>query len=446
MAPLAVAVGSLGRALQRSRCVGGTAASARTSACGPVPSSCAKSAVLTELGLTELALSASEPGITVTASAATVAARKCVEGDLAARHRHDEGPAIPPPPPVKPVAAPPSAEKPPHRPAAAPVAAAPGDVVARRDGLLDGRARRGEDGDDAIEPQVAEAKAATEAALPGGPSLRSEVRPDGAEGDGDAAKAVAEPTSPLSSTVAPPGAPAEAAPAATARSGAAAVPPPPAAAPSAAMAAGVAALPLNEHLDRDSRAAAAAAALLRRLAKVGPDKTPEEAAVAWCSSSKASGRDFQRFVRRRRLDLPRAKATSRGAARADPSSRRSESEAAWWMDDAPAREDGSGTQRRRVRFTLPSSAEVLEIPAYAEIYGRHPREFVFGRHSDMLPAGDRFGFVGQEVDSDTEEDEPTDPELPSAEDEASDQVAEFPGCTGAASEELHMAHTAVAVC
>lgn len=57
----------------------------------PVPSSCAKSAVLTELGLTELALSASEPGITVTASAATVAARKCVEGDLAARHRHDEG-------------------------------------------------------------------------------------------------------------------------------------------------------------------------------------------------------------------------------------------------------------------------------------------------------------------------------------------------------------------
>lgn len=49
--------------------------------------------------------------------------------------------------------------------------------------------------------------------------------------------------------------------------------------------------------------------------------------------------------------------------------------------------------KQRVWFNLGQNS-VHEIPPYMEIYGRHPREFVFGRCSEMLPAGDRFGFVG----------------------------------------------------
>ena len=35
---------------------------------------------------------------------------------------------------------------------------------------------------------------------------------------------------------------------------------------------------------------------------------------------------------------------------------------------------------------LPNALEVHEIPPYSEIYGMHPREFVFGKNSEVLPA------------------------------------------------------------
>mmetsp|Transcript_22474 Transcript_22474/g.64615 ORF Transcript_22474/g.64615 Transcript_22474/m.64615 type:complete len:439 (-) Transcript_22474:99-1415(-) len=438
MAPLVVAVNSFTRALQRSRCVaGGTAGSGRTSACGPVPSSCAKSAALTEFALTELALSASDPsGVAVAA-----AARKCIDGEVAAWHRREEGVsprsvAIPPPPAV--VVAPPAVTPPPSAVVVAPAAT---ELDARSDGPSESRADGGVDGaGDGDAARGDEPSAATEAeaarARGGGPCLRVELRPpSGGEGDDGVAKAPSDQPMVLSSPAAPPGASttaAVAAPpdAATARSGAA----------SPTRAAGAAALPLEEHLDRESRAAAAAAALLRRLAKVGPEKTPQEAALAWVSSSKVGTCDGRGPVRRRRLDPSFVKATSRGGARVGLDSRRSESEMAWWMEESTDRGAALGA-RRGVRFNLRSST-VHEIPAYAEIYGRHPREFVFGRHSDMLPAGDRFGFVGQQADSDTDDDS-TDTDVPST---SEDQSTEFQEHAGAASEELHAAHTAVAVC
>jgi len=60
-------------------------------------------------------------------------------------------------------------------------------------------------------------------------------------------------------------------------------------------------------------------------------------------------------------------------------------------------------ERRSVSFNLSLNC-VHEVIPYMEIYGRHPREFVFGRHSEMLPAGDRFGFVGLDESSEVEPD------------------------------------------
>lgn len=41
-------------------------------------------------------------------------------------------------------------------------------------------------------------------------------------------------------------------------------------------------------------------------------------------------------------------------------------------------------KRRHVRFDL-DACMIHEIPAYAEIYGLHPREFDFGRWFYMIP-------------------------------------------------------------
>lgn len=65
---------------------------------------------------------------------------------------------------------------------------------------------------------------------------------------------------------------------------------------------------------------------------------------------------------------------------------------------------------KSVSFDLGLSS-VHDVVPYMEIYGRHPREFVFGRGSEMLPAGDRFGFVGlhesdEAEEADEAEDEP----------------------------------------
>jgi hypothetical protein len=46
-----------------------------------------------------------------------------------------------------------------------------------------------------------------------------------------------------------------------------------------------------------------------------------------------------------------------------------------------------------VRFNLGDSS-VHEVTPYSEIYGLHPREFVFDRHAYLVPAKGPFGFVG----------------------------------------------------
>merc|ERR1719343_158670 len=52
-------------------------------------------------------------------------------------------------------------------------------------------------------------------------------------------------------------------------------------------------------------------------------------------------------------------------------------------------------RRRRVRFDM-DAITVHEIPAYSEIYGAHPRTFVFDRQSCRVPAAPN-GFVSLEA-------------------------------------------------
>jgi len=61
------------------------------------------------------------------------------------------------------------------------------------------------------------------------------------------------------------------------------------------------------------------------------------------------------------------------------------------------------TQRpRRVTFNLDASTEHDVIP-YSEVYGLHPRDFVFDRHFAFVPAEGPFGFVGLPMNDDTDE-------------------------------------------
>lgn len=94
-------------------------------------------------------------------------------------------------------------------------------------------------------------------------------------------------------------------------------------------------------------AAAAAGALLRRVASVGPEASLSEVAEKWGHLCALAAQE---------TEAPR-----------------------------PA--------TRRVHFAKDDTPIVHEITPYSEIYGLHPREFVFGRHFRMIPAGGDFGFV-----------------------------------------------------
>jgi len=68
------------------------------------------------------------------------------------------------------------------------------------------------------------------------------------------------------------------------------------------------------------------------------------------------------------------------------------------------------TSRKSVRFDL-AATSLHEIQPYAEIYGAHPRSFVFDRDSHMIPAG-RNGFTsGAWADEKIEERDTDDREL-----------------------------------
>ncbi|CAK0828929.1 unnamed protein product [Prorocentrum cordatum] len=75
---------------------------------------------------------------------------------------------------------------------------------------------------------------------------------------------------------------------------------------------------------------------------------------------------------------------------------------------------------RRVQFDLERVVEHEVVP-YCEVYGLHPREFVFDRRFNMVPAGDRFGFVGLPGGDDSDEDQSS-----SDDDDAAPSEAEGP--------------------
>jgi len=68
----------------------------------------------------------------------------------------------------------------------------------------------------------------------------------------------------------------------------------------------------------------------------------------------------------------------------------------------------------RVRFDL-SASTVHEVIPYSEIYGKHPREFVFDRHFSMVPAAGAYGFVGLADTNDGDEEEEDEEVLAEAE-------------------------------
>jgi len=57
-----------------------------------------------------------------------------------------------------------------------------------------------------------------------------------------------------------------------------------------------------------------------------------------------------------------------------------------------------------VRFNLNDSS-VHYVTPYSEIYGRHPREFVFDRHARLVPAKGPFRFVGLYETNEEEEEQ-----------------------------------------
>lgn len=73
---------------------------------------------------------------------------------------------------------------------------------------------------------------------------------------------------------------------------------------------------------------------------------------------------------------------------------------------------GSPEPRRRRARIANGDAEMLEVTPYSEVYGLHPRDFVFDRRYNILPVRDARGFVGfashQSMESSDEDDDDAD--------------------------------------
>merc|ERR1712194_822061 len=80
----------------------------------------------------------------------------------------------------------------------------------------------------------------------------------------------------------------------------------------------------------------------------------------------------------------------------------------------------AATSEPRVRMgrsvRISNDVQVHEVTPYSEVYGLHPREFVFGKFFCLIPAAGPFGFVGigeesqdssevDDVDSDVTDDD-----------------------------------------
>lgn len=145
-------------------------------------------------------------------------------------------------------------------------------------------------------------------------------------------------------------------------------------------------------------AADAAAALLRRFVKAGPE-------VLWNEVEERCNR----LATRDPLDITlvaEEPALEVNSPRVQRSRRVPESA------EKPAFEANSPRNSgRSVRFDLGLNAVHAIVP-YAEIYGLHPREFVFDRRFHMVPSADKHGFrgLGDSCDEDSEDEEGDDGE------------------------------------
>eukprot|EP00927_Polykrikos_kofoidii_P057928 TRINITY_DN52172_c0_g1_i1.p1 TRINITY_DN52172_c0_g1~~TRINITY_DN52172_c0_g1_i1.p1 ORF type:complete len:326 (+),score=68.31 TRINITY_DN52172_c0_g1_i1:148-1125(+) len=135
--------------------------------------------------------------------------------------------------------------------------------------------------------------------------------------------------------------------------------------------------------DQDARAATAAATLLRRLTCTGASVSLDDAVAQWCSES-------EKAAKARLLSVQGKRHHVTGSASLDFSVSALSSDR-----DVFASRNSEGDlskQRRQVTFDV-SAATVHEITPYQEVYGLHPREFVFGRNFCIMPAAGLYGFV-----------------------------------------------------
>eukprot|EP00927_Polykrikos_kofoidii_P021876 TRINITY_DN20585_c0_g1_i1.p2 TRINITY_DN20585_c0_g1~~TRINITY_DN20585_c0_g1_i1.p2 ORF type:complete len:340 (-),score=70.39 TRINITY_DN20585_c0_g1_i1:236-1168(-) len=104
--------------------------------------------------------------------------------------------------------------------------------------------------------------------------------------------------------------------------------------------------------------------------------------------------------------------------------------------------------RHRVQFNL--CAAVHEVTPYSEIYGLHPREFVFGRRNYLLPAAGPYGFtdmrgarIRQVAGRDEEEDEDTDDETDESDSDFCSEAEEsYDGPSSGAGQDVNVVEAA----
>lgn len=118
--------------------------------------------------------------------------------------------------------------------------------------------------------------------------------------------------------------------------------------------------------DENARAAAAAATLLRRLTGTGANVSLDDAVAQWCTET-------EKAAEARLLSVQ-----DKNHLHSNVVSRNSQ---------------GDVSKRRRHVTFDDSVVTVHKITAYEEVYGLHPREFVFGRNFCIMPAAGPYGFV-----------------------------------------------------
>lgn len=132
--------------------------------------------------------------------------------------------------------------------------------------------------------------------------------------------------------------------------------------------------------EMEAQAAQAAAALLRRIGSAWPEKNPSEVSALFCCRQAAlcspplAAWLYADGLEENNHAVPLA---------ADSKVHRTHV----FASSTPA-----CPEERRVSFDL-DRIQIYEVTPYSEIYGLHPREFVFGKNCDVVPSGDTYGFI-----------------------------------------------------